>query len=90
MYEKFMSKGESIVNHSREEHLAIKKDLAMLDKMAVSDVGYNELFKKILTVREWIAIVDRLILLIYLLSISFFRHSINMLVRKKMTFSQNL
>ncbi|RHZ76120.1 hypothetical protein Glove_203g52 [Diversispora epigaea] len=45
---KILNNGENIADHSREEHREIKKDLSKLDGMKVSDIGYNELFKKIM------------------------------------------
>ncbi|CAG8473400.1 2047_t:CDS:2 [Diversispora eburnea] len=45
---KILHDGENLADHSREEHLEIKKDLSKLDEIKVSDIGYNELFKKIM------------------------------------------
>ncbi|CAB4422320.1 unnamed protein product [Rhizophagus irregularis] len=47
-FEKHFTNGKEIADHSREEHLQVKKDLYKLDSMKVTDNGYHELFGKML------------------------------------------
>ncbi|GBC02478.1 hypothetical protein RclHR1_04640021 [Rhizophagus clarus] len=46
--EKHLTNGKELSDHSREEHLQVKKDLYKLDSMKVTDDGYRELFEKMM------------------------------------------
>jgi len=46
LLEKYFTSGEDVANHSRSEHLQLKKDLHQLDSMKVTDPEYDQLFTK--------------------------------------------
>ncbi|CAG8572631.1 12779_t:CDS:2 [Acaulospora colombiana] len=46
LLEKHLPSGKEVADHSRKEHLQVKEDLVKLDKMNVTDEGYNELVEK--------------------------------------------
>jgi len=47
-FEKHFPNGKEMADHSREEHLQVKKDLYKLDSMKVSDDGYHKLYEKMI------------------------------------------
>ncbi|CAG8693972.1 4400_t:CDS:2, partial [Acaulospora morrowiae] len=48
LLEKHLQNGSEMADHSRDEHLQVKKDLAKLDSMKITDEGYTLLIKKVM------------------------------------------
>ncbi len=51
LIEKRFNEGAKVADHSREQHLQVKKDLYQLDKMKVTDEGYEKLLTKTMKVQ---------------------------------------